>query len=297
MRRPAGLVPILASSSLALLLTACGGSGPTAPPSPSPGGLELRRETAHFLIRYGPSDASCVDAVASHLEANQQRICSDLRYALDFQVVLEVYPDLTSLHRAMGAPGAPDWVLGLTDLSGGIKIISPLNPGPNHTFDWILRCMDHELTHAVILRGLGETSLPTWLSEGTASYEARLFDAGSWDAFEPYVRAGRIPTFASLEEGSSYGDNGGYFWSYTIVDFATRRYGRDTLRPWLDGGGAFDSTFGVSEEAFRAAWVEDLEAHYAAAQAASSPSISQMSPPWGRQRSKSTKRPSGDHTG
>ena len=260
---------VLASWSLALLLAGCGGSGPTAASPTSPGGLDLTRETAHFQIRYGTSDASCVDAVATHLEANQQRICSDLRYTLDFKVVLEIYPDVASLHRAMGAPSAPDWVLGLTNLSGEIQIISPLNPGPSHTFQWVLLCMDHEFTHAVVLRGLGATSLPTWLNEGTASYEARLFDSTSWAAFEPYVRAGRIPTFGALEEGSSYGDNGGYFWSYTIVDFATRAYGRDTLRPWLDNGGAFDSTFGVTEEAFRARWLQYLNAHYPAADGAS----------------------------
>jgi len=264
MRRPAPRVRWLAPVSLALLLDGCGGSGPTAPAPPSAGGLDLTRRTAHFRIRYAPSDAPCIDAVASHLEANQQRICSDLRYTLDFKVVLEIYPDITSLHRAMGAPNAPDWVLGLTNLSGEIKIISPLNPGPNHTFQSILLCMDHEFTHAAVLRGLGATSLPTWLSEGTASYEARLLDPASWDTFEPYVRAGRIPPFSALEDGSSYGDNGGYFWSYTIVDFATRTYGRDTLRPWLDNGGAFDSTFGVGEEAFRARWIAYLKAHYPA---------------------------------
>ncbi len=268
MRRSPCPVSMLASLTLALLLAGCGGSVPGAASPTSGGGLDLTRETAHFLIRYGSSDASCIDAVATHLEANQQRICSDLRYTLDFEVVLEIYPDITSLHRAMGAPDAPDWVLGLTSLSGEIKIISPLNPGPNHTFQSILLCMDHELTHAALLRGLRATSLPAWLSEGTASYEARLFDSASWDAFEPYVRAGRVPTFRALEDVSFYGDNGGYFWSYTIVDFAMTAYGRATLRPWLDDRGRFDSTFGVTEEAFRARWLQYLNAHYPAADGA-----------------------------
>jgi RNA polymerase sigma-70 factor (ECF subfamily) len=275
MRRSAGPVSIVASATLAALLAGCGHSGPTAAPPTSTGGLDLTRETTHFLIRYGSSDASCIDAVATHLEANQQRICSDLSYTLDFKVVLEIYPDLTSLHRAMGAPSAPDWVLGLTNLSGEIKIISPLNPGPNHTFHSILLCMDHEFTHAAVLRGLGATGLPTWLSEGTAGYEARFFDSSSWTAFEPYVRAGRIPTFSALEDGSSYGDNGGYFWSYTIVDFAMAAYGRDTLRPWLDNLGSFGATFGVGEDAFRARWVEYLKAHYPAAGDASRPQRAQ----------------------
>jgi hypothetical protein len=75
--------------------------------------------------------------------------------------------------------------------------------------------------------------LPTWLSEGTASYEARMMNKAS-----------------------------NYIWSYTIVDFAMTEYGRDTLRPWIDNGGNFDSTFGVSEAAFRMRWIEYLKAHY-----------------------------------
>jgi hypothetical protein len=208
MRRTPRLLSILP----ALVLAGCGGSGGTAPSPVSPGRLDLTRETTHFLIYYGAADASCIDAVANHLEGNHQRICADLRYALDFKVVLEIYPDVTALHQAMNSPNAPDWVLGVTNLSGEIKMISPLNPGPNHTFQSILLCMDHEFTHAVVLRGLGATRLPTWLSEGTASYEARLINEASWAAIEPYVRTDRIPTFSSLNTGWGFTDNSGYTW-------------------------------------------------------------------------------------
>jgi RNA polymerase sigma-70 factor (ECF subfamily) len=254
--------PGLLALLLALLLAGCGGSGGTAPSPVSSGALDRTRETAHFLIYYGSADASCIDAVAAHLESNQPRICSDLRYTLDFRVVLRIYPDVTTLHQAMNSPHAPDWVLGVTNLSGEIMMISPLNPGPNHTFQSILLCMDHEFTHAVVLRGIGATSLPTWLAEGTASYEARLINEASWAAIEPYVKTDRIPTFSALNTGWGFTDNSGYTWSYTIVAFAMTEYGRDTLRPWIENRGSFDSTFGVSEAAFRARWIEYLKAHY-----------------------------------
>jgi hypothetical protein len=245
---------------LALLLAGCGGSSGTAP---SPVGLALTRDTPHFLIRYGSADASCIDAVAGHLEGQQQRICADLRYAFDFKVVLEIYPDLATLHKGMNAPNAPDWVIGLTNLAGEIKMLSPLNPGPNRTFQIILLCMDHELTHAIVLRGLGATSLPNWLQEGVASYEARLIDDSGWAGIEPYVTTDRIPTFSSLSAtGSAFADNGGYTWSYTIVEFAAIAYGRDKLRTWIDNGGNIEATFGVSEAAFQARWIEYLKAHY-----------------------------------
>lgn len=247
----------------ALLLAGCGGSHGTAPSPISSGELNLTTETAHFLIYYGAADASCIDAVADHLEANQQRICDDLRYALNFKVVLKIYPDLTTLHQGMGAPNAPDWALGLTDLSGQIMMISPLNPGPNYTFGGILRCMDHEFTHAVVLRGIGATSLPNWLQEGVASYEARLINEVMWAEIESYVRTDRIPTFSALDtHESAFVDIGGYTWSYAIVDFAMTEYGRDTLRPWIDNGGSFERTFGVREAAFRVRWIECLKARY-----------------------------------
>lgn len=248
---------------LALVLAGCGGSGGTAPSPMAPSGLDLTRETAHFLIYYRAADASCIDAVANHLEGNQQRICDDLRVALNFKVVIRIYPDLTTFHQGINAPNAPDWVLGLTDLSGEIKIISPLNPGRYHTFQSILLCMDHEFTHAVVLRGIGAISLPNWLQEGVAAYEAGQIDEAGWAGIEPYVTTDRIPTFSALNtQGQTFDDNGGYVWSYTIVDFAMTGYGRDRLRPWIDNGGSFESTFGVSEAAFRVRWIEYLKAHY-----------------------------------
>ena len=259
-----GRTPRLLSMLLALVLAGCGGSCGTTPSPASPSALDLTRETAHFLIHYGAADASCIDAVADHLEANQQRICDDLRFALNFKVVLKIYPDVTTLHQGMNAPNAPDWALGMTDLSGQIKIISPLNPGPNHTFQSILLCMDHEFTHAVVIRGIGAISLPQWLSEGVADYEARLINAAALAAIAPAVKTDRIPTFSTLATAwSSYSTldpMAAYTWSYTIVDFAMTEYGRDTLRPWIDNGANFDSTFGVSEAAFRLRWIEYLKA-------------------------------------
>jgi hypothetical protein len=126
-------------------------------------------------------------------------------------------------------------VLGVTDPSGEIKIISPLNPGRYHTYQSILLCMDHEFTHVVVLRGVGAVSLPNWLQEGVASYEAGLIDEAGWAGIEPYVKTNRIPTFSALNtQGQTFVDN----------------------------GGSFDSTFGVSEAAFRGRWIEYLKAHY-----------------------------------
>jgi hypothetical protein len=269
MRSSLGLPSIVPALPLALLLAGCGGSSGTAPSPASSGRLDLTTETAHFLIRYAALDASCIEAVARHLEASQGRICADLRYALDFTVVLEIYPDLDSLHRAMGSPDAPEWVVGLSNLAGEIKVLSPLHPGSDRTFESMLKCMDHELTHAVVLRGLGAIRLPAWLSEGTASWEARLIDEAGWAGIQPYVETGRIPTFAGLSTEASFADNGGYVWSYTIVDFAMAEYGLGTLRPWIDNRGGFEATFGVGEEAFRAGWIAYLKARYPASGEAS----------------------------
>jgi hypothetical protein len=105
--------------------------------------------------------------------------------------------------------------------------------------------------------------LPNWLQEGVASYEAHLIDDAGWAGVEPYVKTDRIPTFSALEAGgSAFADMGGYVWSYAIVDFAMRQYGRDTLRPWIDNRGSFDSTFGVSAGTFRELWIDYLKAHY-----------------------------------
>ncbi len=242
-------------------LQACSHS--SSPTAPSP--VELARETSHFTIRYQAADASCIDAVAEVLEGNYQRICADLRSWPDFKVVVTLYPDLVSFHQAIGSPNAPDWVVGLANLSGEFKIVSPLHPGPQHTYQSIMLALVHEFAHAVILRGIGATRLPQWLQEGVPFYEAGQMDAGGWAAIQSYVETNRIPTFADLSDQSKFADIGGYFWSSTMVDFAVVTYGRDTIRPWIDNNGSFDSTFGITEDAFRSRWIDYLKAHYGGA--------------------------------
>ncbi len=253
------LAALATVAALACLLPACGGSGGTPSPT-SPTELQQTRETAHFSIHYQATDASCIDAVTNVLEGNHQRVCADLRVALDFKPAVRIYPDLTTFHQAIGSPNAADWVVGLTNLSGEIKIVSPLRPGPQHTYDSILQALVHEFVHAVVLRGIGATALPMWLQEGVASYEAGQMNEAAWAGIGPYVTSNRIPSFADLGDRSRFADLGGYAWSYTILDFAVTTYGRDTLRPWIDNGGAFEATFGVTEAAFRARWIEYLEA-------------------------------------
>lgn len=262
---------------ISVLLVAAGcGSTPAVPTSPS--GLGLTNETPHFLISYSAADSACIAAVVQVLESNRERICADLHYGLDFKVVIGIYPDIAALHRAIGAPDAPNWVAGLTILSGEIKMVSPLNPGPVHSYGSIMLGLVHEFTHAVVIRGLGATRLPPWLQEGIATYEA----GGTWTygtiglsgaqraAIAPYVDSNHIPSFSQLSSGGpvSFEGLGGFLWSYTIVEFAATRFGRGALRDWIDRGGDFESTFGVTEEAFRSAWIEYLKAHYGSAHAA-----------------------------
>ncbi len=241
-------------------------SSPRPNPSPTaPTAVEHTRETAHFTIRYQPADASCIDAVADVLEGNYQRVCTDLRSSPDFKVVVTIYPDLTSLHEAIGSPNAADWVVGLTNLSGEVKIVSPLHPGPVHTYQSIMLALVHEFTHALVLRQIGATGIPMWLQEGVPYYEAGQMNETAWAGIREYVETNRIPTFAELADASHFADIGGYAWSGAMVDFAMVTYGHGTLRAWIDNGGNFDSTFGITEAVFRIRWVEYMRAHYAAA--------------------------------
>jgi RNA polymerase sigma-70 factor (ECF subfamily) len=244
--------------SLALLAGACGGATavPTAPTAPL-----LTRRWDQFVIYYTAADSTCIPAIVERLESNHDRVCADLRYALDFTVVIRIYPDLASAHQALGSPAAADWVIGQTGASGEITMVSPLNPGPVHTYASVLTAVVHEFTHAVVIRGLRAPRLPVWLQEGTAAFETGPLSAAERAGIAPYVATDRVPSFSQLD-AASFADLGGYAWSNTIVEFAVTAYGAPSLRVWIDRGGDFESTFGISEQAFRAGWLEYLKAHY-----------------------------------
>ncbi len=223
--------------------------------------LDISRETDHIKIYCTQQDASCIDNVTQAIEAKYSKISSDLAFSLTTKIQINVYPDLDTYHAALGDPDLPDWVVGDTEFSGIINMVSPLNPGPTHDYQGMLSVAVHEVTHAFALTI--NPHIPRWLNEGLAAFEAGQMDENRRNYIIQKVKNNQFPKFEGFNTNSiQFGNIGGYQWCYTIIEFAVNTFGIEKLPKWVRSGGNFQSTFGISEEAFRAQWMDYLKAIY-----------------------------------
>jgi hypothetical protein len=86
--------------------------------------LSLTRKTDHFTYLYHPSDSSVIDSIAGKLEANYERITSELKARKLPAIEVRIYPGLESYHSAINYPNAPAWMVG----SAGINKFSIVSP-------------------------------------------------------------------------------------------------------------------------------------------------------------------------
>ncbi|PYY25900.1 RNA polymerase sigma factor [Paenibacillus illinoisensis] len=72
------------------------------------------------------------------LKSNVERIITTYRHRPSQKIAIELYPDLPTFHQAINEPDAPNRFMGTYE-DNKIKIVSPLNPGPEHTYQTVLR--------------------------------------------------------------------------------------------------------------------------------------------------------------
>lgn len=102
---------------------------------------------------------------------------------MDKKVYVEIYPNISELHSAIGIPDMPDWVAAHTRKRGdytAIMVVSPNNPGTQHTGEFMLnRVVFHEPAQSMILEK-HKRRPPFWLFKGLASYDCRVYCQRIW---------------------------------------------------------------------------------------------------------------------
>lgn len=122
-----------------------------------------------------------------------ERISLKYNYHPSREVTIEVYPDMPSFHQAIGEADAPNWFMGTYEESI-LKIVSPLNPGPEHTYQSILKGTVHLFTMWLISEI--NPKAPKWIRQGIGGYEAKLMIEGTT---EEAIHNFAIPTFEQLD--------------------------------------------------------------------------------------------------
>jgi hypothetical protein len=142
-----------------------------------------------------------------------------------------------------------------------LHVVSPLNPGPVHSYTDIMDSVFiHEFTH-VCTRKINQ-NLPIWLNEGFACYEGGPY-YNKASVVAAYNSLGRIP---SLDELNSSFDNfvhlGGYPLSLTISTFIVETYGMEKMSQFIRTPADYSLFSNLSKNEFRELWMKYVKVNY-----------------------------------
>lgn len=223
--------------------------------------FKLQMESENFKFYSYNKEKKCLDDLSKILEDNYNRISKDLNVTLKEKVIIEIYPDIKVFHEAIGAPNAPNWVVG-TGWENKIKMVSPLNPGGQHTYDTLMQVVVHEFTHVVISNINSDLeSIPIWLNEGIAAYEANQMSITSRNAIKEKLDSNAVPLLSEMNS-SNFSEVGGYVFSYTSIEYIIKNYGYDTVISLIKNPKDLEQTLGNSMSEFENNWKIYLEENY-----------------------------------
>jgi len=220
--------------------------------------LNLVKESSHFNFYSTIDDITVLDSLAITLEDNYTRITNHLGVQIDKKIKVSVFPSVKAFHAAINYPEAPDWVVGTWNVDE-LLVVSPLNPGSSHTYESLMQVIVHEFVHLTVYYAVGNrmATLPRWLNEGYAQYEAGQIN----EYIRKSVTSGLLekapPTWTQLEKASAieFGNMNGYALSVTIVDFLIANYGIDKLALLIKEPENIEIIYGSSLDALEKQWI------------------------------------------
>ncbi|WP_127529322.1 RNA polymerase sigma factor [Paenibacillus kobensis] len=192
------------------------------------------------------------------LKNNVDRILATYRHRPSQKIAIEIYPDLSTFHQAIGEPDAPDWFMGTYE-HNKIKIVSPLNPGPEHTYKSVLRHTIGLFTMWLV-KDINPLA-PKWLTHGLSGHEAKQMseDYIQYSTSEA-IRNDAVPSFQALTDDTwDFEKIGGYGFSNLIVEYLLHTFSSDALNKFIRNATDFQGAFQLSEAELHAKWVQYLK--------------------------------------
>ncbi|WP_438431609.1 peptidase MA family metallohydrolase [Gorillibacterium sp. sgz500922] len=227
------------------------------------GGLHFRlkgdkpsRESRSIRLYAAPGEPpDLLDSVMQRLEDDCARISANLQTPPGAPITVILYSSVAEYHlQALGSLNYPDWVVGHGNRRG-VYMVSPGCMDCVHPPEHLLVTLTHELTHVLVHRSTKRPrQFPLWLHEGIATYEAGQFTKESLS-----VSMEDIPSLKDLAQDSvAFGNQGGYAWSFLIVDYIIRTYGYARLARLIERPDHFESIYGIGLGQFEADWKASL---------------------------------------
>jgi hypothetical protein len=224
--------------------------------------LNLEFTSENFNFYSEKEDMKVLDSLSKALESNYLSITKDMQTSFNSKIDVFIYPNVKAFHRAINLPDAPDWVVGAAS-KNELKMVSPLNPGNQHTYESLMKAIVHELAHTVVLnfRKQGLVGLPNWLNEGYAYYEGKQLDESQREIVHAQLLNNTLPSWNEIEKADSYqfGDLNGYPISATIIEFLVKSYGLDKLKQFIIKPENVKEIYKLSKDDLEVLWLKDLK--------------------------------------
>lgn len=211
-----------------------------------------------FVVHFPRGHRNAAAEVLRELDASYERIVTNLKPDRTGVFTVRLYASVQEFHTAINRPGLPDWVVGTAWGDSEIRMVSPKNPGPIHTYQGMIAVAVHELAHCVTMRiGNVPPQRIVWLWESIALYAARQFrNPRGID----YMVTGNYPRFLSATNQIQKPEI--YAIGYTVMEYLVKSHGWDAVRQLVVTNGDVKDVLNMSEDEFYEAWYGFVKAKY-----------------------------------
>ncbi|WP_432666578.1 hypothetical protein R9X47_09555 [Wukongibacter baidiensis] len=217
----------------------------------------IMEEKEHFIYYFTLQDKDSITEIDKTLENNYKKVVNDLKPDNLPKIKIRIYPGLKTFHKGMGWSNYPDWAVGTAYGVDEVRIVSPNNPGPAHSYDAILQVAVHEFTHVVTNNISSFAYKNTWLWESIALYEANQFKNPKEIKD---LKTDKYQKFTEIRDSIQRPEI--YEIGYTIIEYIKYEWNMETVRNLIKNNGNVEKVVGITPNELEKGWYEYISKKY-----------------------------------
>ena len=212
--------------------------------------------SSNAVVIYSAGDETGAREIFDLVNTNVAQLKAKMQLELARPLEIYVYKNQSSLFiREAGLITlvfAPKWFIGDSE-AGVIKMVSPNTPVQGHTHETIVNATLHEVVHSI--NYYRNPKIAYFWDNGLATYLAKQVPA------KGTLAAASMPSVDQMhtDNGLTFGNYGGYAYSYSYIEFLDKTYGWDKVLEYAAGGKGYEAVFGKSEQALYDEWARYLK--------------------------------------
>ena len=193
---------------------------------------ELRLENNCFVISYTAGDDGLASALLSNSLRIRERVIADIGVDFTEKTEIRLSPTIEAFREAQpGRTWIPLWAIGVAYPAENVIVLRSPRATKGSRID-VVDVFAHEFSHIALGRALAGVTVPVWLSEGLAMYEAREWTFSRISVLTRASLTDRlIPlpvltlSFPAEEEPAELA----YAESFMFISFLINKVGRDAF--------------------------------------------------------------------